>query len=103
MNQNSTPEHGLSADQARKFGEIIEAQWVLLSEYQMKGGKCSLGVQAVDVGTGKALEKLTFVSSNWLDGSTKMLPELLRQIEGNSGLESKKWQWRNVHNFLESV
>lgn len=66
--------------QARKMGELIEAQRVVYGSYQRKGGKWQVNAYVLNVASGKVSKKLTSVSADWFDIRDSLNKQILREL-----------------------
>jgi tetratricopeptide (TPR) repeat protein len=70
----------ISADQARKLGEIIEARRVVWSEYSLKGKKHTLSMWVVNVASGKVSKKLTASGPDWFQVASNSVNSVLHEL-----------------------
>ena len=94
----------LKPEQARKMGELIEAQRVVWGKYHKQNEQWQVRAQVLNVASGRASDELIFTSADWFD----LRDELTRQILGEldirpSEVESQKMgrRWTNSPEALE--
>jgi len=70
----------IDTTQARKMGELIEAQRVVYGSYHYKGNKWQVNAYVLNVASGKVSKKLTSVSANWFDIRDSLNKQILREL-----------------------
>jgi tetratricopeptide (TPR) repeat protein len=80
----------LNADQARKIGELIEAQRVIWGSYQRRDDKWQVSVYLLNVATGEVSDLLTAASTDWYDIRDNLTEQILGQLKIKPSEEEKK-------------
>jgi ankyrin repeat protein/cytochrome c-type biogenesis protein CcmH/NrfG len=71
----------VTADQARKIGEQIQARRVIWGSYRQVGGKWQVSARVLNVASGKGSRQLSAVSTNWCDLRDQLLALALRELQ----------------------
>ena len=66
--------------QARKMGELIEAQRVIWGSYKTQNGKWQVSAYVLNVATGKASGELTAASADWFEVGDELTGRILEQL-----------------------
>ncbi len=83
----------LNADQARKIGEIIEAQRVIWGSFQHQGDRWQVTAQVLNVASGKASTGLTAVSVDFFELCDDLTGRILKELSVTpSDAECKKME-----------
>ena len=71
----------LNAEQARRIGEIVQAQRVIWGSYQHQDDKWQVTVYLLNVATGQMLDPLTTASTDWYNIRDTMTEHILKQLK----------------------
>src|SRR2546426_11251202 len=96
----------LDAAQAKKMGEIIEAQRVVWGSYQREGEKWQVTVRVLNVVTGKVSADLTVTTRDWWDIRDGLAERLLKELGVEpSGEERRQMgkRWTQSPKALEAL
>ena len=70
----------LIPEQARKIGELIEAQRVIWGNYRRQGDKWKVSARVLNVATGKASPNLGATSTDWFELRDQLTEQILKQL-----------------------
>jgi tetratricopeptide (TPR) repeat protein len=70
----------ISADQARKIGELIETRRVVWGTYRREGDKWHVTAQVLTVADGKVAGGLSVASADWYEVRDQLVEQLLEQL-----------------------
>ena len=70
----------LDADQARKMGEIIEAQRVVWGSFRRQGDKWQVTAMVLNVASGRASTDLTVASTDFFDVCDDLVGRVLKEL-----------------------
>jgi tetratricopeptide (TPR) repeat protein len=83
----------LNADQARKMGEIIEAQRVIWGSFRRQGDKWQVTAQVLNVASGKASADLTADSADFFGVCDNLIGRIFKELDVTpSDAERKKME-----------
>jgi tetratricopeptide (TPR) repeat protein len=94
----------IEQEQARKMGEIIEAQRVVWGSYRKQNGQWQVHAHILNVANGKASDEFEAVSSDWFDLRDRLTEQILHELGVKpSEQEQKKMgrQWTTSTEALE--
>jgi len=72
---------GLTVEEARKIGEIIEVQRVVWGSYHRKGNEWHIAARVLNVASGKASGELTAVSEDWFELREQLTAQVLKELD----------------------
>ncbi len=70
----------LDANQARKMGELIEAQRVVWGSYRRQGDKWQVSAHVLNVASGKASAELSAASADWFEVRDQLAEQILKEL-----------------------
>ena len=70
----------VSAEQARKIGELIEARRVVWGAYRREGEKWRVTARVLNVASGATAAELNAVSADWYDVRDQLADQLLKEL-----------------------
>jgi len=79
-----------NVEQARRIGELIEAQRVIWGSYQHQDDKWQVTVYLLNVATGQMFDPLTTASTDWYDIRDTMTEHILEQFKIKPSEEEQK-------------
>ncbi len=74
----------ISAEQARRIGELIEARRVVWGAYRRDGEKWLVTARVLNVASGKAGPELKAASTNWFDVRDQLADQVLNGTRGQA-------------------
>lgn len=92
----------LNANQARKIGELVEAQRVIWGSYQRRDDRWQVSVSLLNVATGDLSDPLTTASADWFDIRDNLTEQLLAQLKIRPSEEEKRKLIRRGTNSPEA-
>ena len=94
----------LKPEQARKMGELIEAQRVVWGSYERQNEQWQVHAHVLNVASGKASGELIATSSDWFELRNGLTKQILHELNvGPSEVERQKMgrRWTNSPEALE--
>jgi TolB-like protein len=70
----------ISAEQARKIGELIEARRVVWGSYRREGSQWFVTARVLNVASGKAGKELKAVSADWYDVRDHLADQITKEL-----------------------
>ncbi|HUV62547.1 MAG TPA: tetratricopeptide repeat protein [Sedimentisphaerales bacterium] len=95
----------LDAAQARKMGELIEAQRVVWGSYERQNEQWQVRASVLNVSSGKASGELIVSSADWFELRDELAGQILRELgikPSESERQKMAQQWRTSPGALES-
>ena len=83
----------VSAEQARKIGELIEARRVVWGAYRREGGKWLVTARVLNVASGATSGELKAASADWYEVRDKLADQVLKEL-GVKPTEAEHQQMR---------
>ncbi len=70
----------IEQEQARKMGELIEAQRVVWGSYQKQNGQWQVRAQILNIASGKASDELAVASADWFELRDRLTEQILHEL-----------------------
>jgi tetratricopeptide (TPR) repeat protein len=70
----------VTPEQARKMGELIEAQRVVWGSYRKQNGQWHARVRILNVASGKASDEFAVASANWFELRNRLTEQILHEL-----------------------
>jgi tetratricopeptide (TPR) repeat protein len=94
----------ISADQARKIGELIEARRVVWGSYRRDGQQWLITARVLNVAGGKAGSELKAASADWFEARDLLGEQILKELgvkPSDAERQSMRRRWTSVPLALE--
>jgi tetratricopeptide (TPR) repeat protein/TolB-like protein len=94
----------ITRDEARKMGEIIEAQRVIWGSYTTENNKWHVTARVLNVATGKASDEMVAASDDWFDVRDELTDKILKELRITPTQEERKKmarRWTSSPSALE--